>query len=92
MEPFKTKYAGRLLKTHQPEMRAYLCSEIALEANEENASEIDSAYEELVELGYVEEIVAQKIMIYAGARPRSPFVLTAAGIEAQARSSSDGGQ
>lgn len=83
MQSFNTKYAAQILNTHQPNQRAYLCSEIGLEPNTQNAADIDAAYAELAELGLVKETNEQTVMMHFGGRPRHPFRLTDKGVDAQ---------
>lgn len=83
MPDFKTQHAAALLEAHQPNQRAYLCSEIGLEPNADSVAEIDASYAELRELGYVADIPDHTVMVYSGGIPKHTFKITEAGVNAK---------
>lgn len=84
MAKFKSPLAQQLLQIHQPNQRAYFCSEVGLEPNEQNVALVDAAYAELLELGYVETMWKHRVSVYSDGTPKHPFRITDAGLKAKA--------
>jgi hypothetical protein len=78
---FANEFSQSLLHAHTENQRAYLCQEIGVEPNQENAQKIDKAYEELLELELVEQVSGQRVMVYAGGVPRNLYRITSKGLD-----------